>query len=58
TAPSKESGSACEKTRADVNESRKHMVDAAVVRVMKSRKTLSHSDLVRDVIQALHGESY
>eukprot|EP01134_Creolimax_fragrantissima_P002409 CFRG2409T1 len=53
SAPSQESGPTNEKTRQTITENRKHMVDAAVVRVMKSRKTHRHSDLVRDVTQAL-----
>ncbi|WFC99257.1 hypothetical protein MYAM1_002001 [Malassezia yamatoensis] len=40
-------------TTAKVEEERKNQVDACVVRVMKSRKTLSHNDLVNEVIRQL-----
>eukprot|EP00981_Chlorochromonas_danica_P005295 scaffold1058_cov155-Ochromonas_danica.AAC.40 len=36
-----------------VEEMRKHQVEAAIVRVMKSRKTLSHHDLIAEVTRQL-----
>jgi len=36
-----------------VVEDRKHMVDAAIVRVMKTRQELSHTDLIAEVTHAL-----
>ena len=36
-----------------VEEERRHLVEAAVVRIMKARKTMSHHDLVAEVIRQL-----
>lgn len=41
------------KVHEEVDKDRKHAVDAAIVRIMKSRKTLSHSDLMGEVITQL-----
>lgn len=54
----KESASAEEEKIEDglpsqVEEMRKHQVEAAIVRVMKSRKTLSHHDLIAEVTRQL-----
>lgn len=38
---------------AQVEEDRRHLVEATIVRVMKSRKTLSHHDLVAEVTRQL-----
>jgi cullin 3 len=38
---------------AEVEMQRKHQVDAALVRIMKTRKTLSHNQLVTEVVQQL-----
>ena len=40
-------------TTAKVEEERKNLVEACIVRVMKSRKTLPHNDLVHEVVQQL-----
>jgi len=40
-------------TRQTVSEDRKHAVEAAIVRVMKSRRTLEHNRLVSEVSQQL-----
>ncbi|WFD33377.1 hypothetical protein MCUN1_000190 [Malassezia cuniculi] len=40
-------------TAAKVEEERKNLVEACIVRVMKSRKTLPHNDLVHEVVQQL-----
>ena len=40
-------------TREKVDEERRDIIDAAIVRIMKSRKTLSHNELVSEVIQQL-----
>ena len=37
----------------DVDKDRKYQVDAAIVRVMKSRKVMTHQALVLDVTQQL-----
>jgi cullin 1 len=37
----------------DVDKDRRHAVDAAVVRVMKSRRQLQHQQLVLEVVQQL-----
>jgi len=41
------------KTIADVDNDRRYAIDAAVVRTMKSRKTLAHQKLVLEVVQQL-----
>lgn len=41
------------KVQEEVDKDRRHTVDAAIVRIMKSRKTLSHSDLMLEVVQQL-----
>mmetsp|Transcript_52802 Transcript_52802/g.92141 ORF Transcript_52802/g.92141 Transcript_52802/m.92141 type:complete len:97 (+) Transcript_52802:1-291(+) len=38
---------------ASVEEDRKHLVEAVIVRVMKSRKTLEHNQLVMEVTRHL-----
>ncbi|KAG5458848.1 MAG: Cullin protein neddylation domain-containing protein, partial [Olpidium bornovanus] len=40
-------------TRDRVDEARKHMVEAAIVRVMKARKTMDHNNLVAEVTRQL-----
>ena len=42
-----------EETQEQVDEERKHMVEACIVRVMKNRKTLSHNDLISEVAHQL-----
>lgn len=37
----------------DVDKERKHTIDAAIVRIMKSRKVLMHQQLVLEVVQQL-----
>jgi len=40
-------------TRQKVDEDRKHQIEAALVRVMKSRKTMEHSNLIAEVTKQL-----
>eukprot|EP01090_Pellita_catalonica_P013608 TRINITY_DN3274_c0_g7_i1.p1 TRINITY_DN3274_c0_g7~~TRINITY_DN3274_c0_g7_i1.p1 ORF type:complete len:736 (-),score=109.41 TRINITY_DN3274_c0_g7_i1:103-2310(-) len=40
-------------TRKRIDEDRKHQVEAAVVRIMKSRKTLEHANLISEVMAQL-----
>lgn len=40
-------------TEAKNNQDRSHNIDAAIVRIMKQRKTLSHTDLITEVIHQL-----
>lgn len=42
-------------TEEKVEESRAHKIEAAVVRIMKQRKTLGHAELVAEVISQLSG---
>ncbi|BEJ15327.1 hypothetical protein CspHIS471_0410940 [Cutaneotrichosporon sp. HIS471] len=42
-----------EETQEMVDEERKHQVEACIVRIMKSRKTMSHNGLVTEVAQQL-----
>ncbi|KAG0352459.1 Cullin-3, partial [Gamsiella multidivaricata] len=42
-------------TKEKVDDARKHMAEAAIVRVMKNRKSLDHNNLVAEVIGQLQG---
>lgn len=44
-----------EGTQKKIDEDRKHMVEAAIVRVMKARKTMEHSALIAEVTKQLSG---
>lgn len=38
-----------EQTRTKVDDDRKHVIDAAIVRIMKTRKSMSHTQLIAEV---------
>ncbi|EGG25040.1 cullin C [Cavenderia fasciculata] len=40
-------------TRHKVDEDRKHQIEASIVRIMKARKTMDHSNLISEVIKQL-----
>eukprot|EP01114_Cavostelium_apophysatum_P003635 TRINITY_DN1368_c0_g1_i2.p1 TRINITY_DN1368_c0_g1~~TRINITY_DN1368_c0_g1_i2.p1 ORF type:complete len:736 (-),score=233.08 TRINITY_DN1368_c0_g1_i2:74-2281(-) len=42
-----------QETRVKVDEDRKHQIEAAIVRIMKSRKTMEHSNLISEVTKQL-----
>ncbi|KAI1310223.1 Cullin-3 [Mortierella claussenii] len=42
-------------TREKVDDARKHMAEAAIVRVMKNRKSLDHNNLIAEVMSQLQG---
>jgi cullin 3 len=42
-----------DKTRTKVDEDRRHEIEAAIVRIMKTRKTLEHNKLVIEVVEQL-----
>lgn len=46
-------GEAGESLPATVEEDRRHLIEATVVRIMKSRKTLSHNELIAEVTRQL-----
>lgn len=53
TVVQKESEAQAKVTRERVDEDRKHQIEAAVVRVMKARKTMDHTNLVAEVTKQL-----
>jgi len=42
-----------QETRQKVDEDRKHQIEASIVRIMKSRKSMEHSQLISEVIRQL-----
>eukprot|EP01137_Pigoraptor_chileana_P025945 Opistho-2@96193 len=50
---SKETDAECAETRSKVDDDRKHEIEAAIVRVMKARKTMDHANLVSEVTRQL-----
>ncbi|KAF9937420.1 Cullin-3 [Modicella reniformis] len=50
-----ESAAEHKETQEKVDDARKHMAEAAIVRIMKNRKTLDHNNLVTEVINQLQG---
>jgi len=53
TVVQKESEPERNETRQKVDEDRKHQIEAAIVRIMKSRKTMEHSNLISEVTKQL-----
>jgi len=53
TVVQKESEPERQETRLKVDEDRKHQIEAAIVRIMKSRKTMEHSNLISEVTKQL-----
>lgn len=51
TLQKKESKQESENVHEKVVQDRKYLVDAAIVRTMKARRTVAHTDLVGDVIR-------
>eukprot|EP00301_Raphidiophrys_heterophryoidea_P025148 c8369_g1_i2.p1 GENE.c8369_g1_i2~~c8369_g1_i2.p1 ORF type:complete len:545 (-),score=95.66 c8369_g1_i2:97-1731(-) len=49
----KETESQNKETRTKVDDDRKHQIEAAIVRVMKSRKVLEHNNLIAEVVKLL-----
>lgn len=49
----KEDDTQVQQTRAKIDEERAYHIDAAIVRIMKSRKTLSHNELISETIKIL-----
>ncbi|KAG0259249.1 Cullin-3 [Mortierella polycephala] len=50
-----ESTAELKETQEKVDDARRHVIEASIVRVMKNRKTLDHSNLVTEVISQLQG---
>lgn len=44
-----------EEVKANIEEGRKHLVNAAIVRIMKSRQTINHNELVAELVKQLQG---
>jgi len=44
------------KVTEEVDKDRKHAIEAAIVRIMKSRKALQHSNLIMEVVQQLQAQ--
>lgn len=42
-----------EEVQADIDEGRKHLINAAIVRIMKSRHTMKHNELIEEIIKQL-----
>jgi len=53
TVSTKESEPERLETRQKVDEDRKHQIEAAIVRIMKSRRTMEHSNLISEVTKQL-----
>ncbi|KAF9178540.1 Cullin-3 [Haplosporangium sp. Z 767] len=50
-----ESTAELKETQEKVDDARRHVIEASIVRVMKNRKTLDHNNLVTEVISQLQG---
>ncbi|KAM9928778.1 hypothetical protein OXX59_001609 [Metschnikowia pulcherrima] len=48
-----EKGDEPDEVRAGIDEGRKHLINAAIVRTMKSRQTLKHNELIEEIIKQL-----
>jgi len=43
-----------QETRNKVDDDRKHVIDAAIVRIMKTRKTMTHTQLIAEVWNSIN----
>lgn len=50
----KEKQQEADEVKANIEEGRKHLVDAAIVRILKSRQSISHNDLIAELYKQLH----
>jgi len=44
-------------TRVKVDDDRKHLIEATIVRIMKARKNMDHQNLISEVIKTLYNRS-
>lgn len=45
-----------DEVKSNIEERRKHLVNAAIVRIMKSRQTINHNDLIAELIKQLQNQ--